>query len=191
MYLTDLLLFIYIFYVPITLLLLLCNINFTCLNLFFLVVQNVCPSFIWTIKLLFLLFLKICLLLTRVSGVQGTVKEDIHIGNEALCDDRLDADTLQSCRGARLLQLLRPRDNRIIQFIYTTIAGVSSYFLLQNLTKISLCAPNSTAITAYIFLRLHLTNPLLLDRSLFAFVLCFTTKNHRKTTNAVKAYRPA
>ena len=113
MYLTDLLLFICIFYVPITLLLLLlCNINFTCLNLFFLVVQNVCPSFIWTIKLLLLLFLKIGLLLTCVSGVQTTVKEDIHICNEALSDDRLDANTLQSCRGTRLLQLLGPETKK-------------------------------------------------------------------------------
>ena len=41
----------------------------------------------------------------------------------------------------------------------------------------------STAITASIFLRLHLANPLLLDRSLFAFVLCFydkkSSKNHK------------
>ena len=53
------------------------------------------------------------------------------------------------------------------------LAALSSHFRLQNLTKISPCVPNSTAITACIFLRLHLTNPLPLDRSLFAFVLCF------------------
>ena len=41
------------------------------------------------------------------------------------------------------------------------------------------------------FLCLHLANPLPLDCSLFAFVLCFYDKNHPKKTNAVKAYRPA
>ena len=56
----------------------------------------------------------------------------------------------------------------------------SSHFRLQKLTKMSPCAPNSTAITAYIFLRLHLTNPLPLDRSFFAFVLCFYDKKSSK-----------
>ena len=36
--------------------------------------------------------------------------------------------------------------------------------------------PNSTAITAYICLRIHLADPLALDGSLFAFILCFFTE---------------
>ena len=68
-------------------------------------------------------------------------------------------------------------------FIYTTIGGLSPESVFTNLTKIYPCAPNSTAITAYIFLRIHLANPLPLDRSLFAFVLCFydkkSSKNHK------------
>ena len=64
--------------------------------------------------------------------------------------------------------------------IFTTIAALSSHFRLQNLTKISPCVPNSTAITAYIFLRLHLTNPIPVDRLPFAFVVCFYDKKSSK-----------
>ena len=39
--------------------------------------------------------------------------------------------------------------------------------------KISPSAHNSTAITAYIFLRIYIASPKHLDRSLFAIVLCF------------------
>ena len=46
---------------------------------------------------------------------------------------------------------------------------------LYDWTNISPGAPNSTAITAYIFLRIYIASPQHLNRSLFAFVLCFFT----------------
>ena len=51
---------------------------------------------------------------------------------------------------------------------------------LHDWTKISPCAPNSTAITTYIFLRIDIASPQHLDRSLFAFVLCFFTILNQK-----------
>ena len=53
------------------------------------------------------------------------------------------------------------------QYIYITIAALYAKICPQNLTKIYPSAPNSTAIIAYIFLLLHLANPLpLCDRFL-------------------------
>ena len=51
-------------------------------------------------------------------------------------------------------------------------------------------APNSTAIIAYIFLLLHLANPLpLCDRFLRLSFVFYNNKIMKKTTNAMKAYR--
>ena len=51
---------------------------------------------------------------------------------------------------------------------------------LHEWKKISPGAPNSTAITASIFLRRLIAGPQHLDRSLFAFVLCFITILNQK-----------
>ena len=73
--------------------------------------------------------------------------------------------------------------------IYTTIGAASSYFRLRDWTKISPSAPNSTAITAYIFLCIDLANPLHLDSSLFAFIICFydqkSSKKQQRCENAL------
>ena len=47
---------------------------------------------------------------------------------------------------------------------------------LQDLTKISPSIRNSTPIIAFICLRLDIASPKHLDRSLFAFILCFFTE---------------
>ena len=73
----------------------------------------------------------------------------------------------------------------------TTIAALSSQICPQNLSKIYPGGPNSTAIIAYIFLCLHLANPLPLCDPFCVCPLFFTTKNHQKNKNAVKAYRSA
>ena len=54
---------------------------------------------------------------------------------------------------------------------------------LHDWTKISPCAPNSTAITAYIFLRIDIASRQHLDRSLFAFVLCFYDIKSKRISN--------
>ena len=71
--------------------------------------------------------------------------------------------------------------------IYTTIGACkcvfilpSSHFRLHVWSKISSRAPNSIAITAYIFLRIDLANPLPLYRSLFASIICFYDQKSSK-----------
>ena len=50
----------------------------------------------------------------------------------------------------------------------------------QNRTDFYPHGLNSTPIIAYIFLRLHVAYPRTLDRSLFAFVLCFLRQTIKK-----------
>ena len=64
--------------------------------------------------------------------------------------------------------------------IYTTIAALCAKLCHQNRTDFYLPALNSTSIIAYIFLRLHIASPRPLDRSLFAFVLCFLRHKIKK-----------
>ena len=65
--------------------------------------------------------------------------------------------------------------------IYTTIAALCAKICPQNRTDFYLYGLNSTSIIAYIFLRLHIASPRPLDRSLFAFVLCFLRHKIKKS----------
>ena len=57
--------------------------------------------------------------------------------------------------------------------IFTTIGGMYAKICPQNRTDFYPHGLNSTPIIAYIFLCLDIASPQPLDRSLFAFVLCF------------------
>ena len=65
-------------------------------------------------------------------------------------------------------------------FIFTTIGALFAKICPQNRTDFSPCIRNSTPIIANKFLRLHIASPRPLDRSLFAFVLCFFTTLNQK-----------
>ena len=64
--------------------------------------------------------------------------------------------------------------------IYTTLAALYAKICPQNRTDFYPYGLNSTPIIADIFLRLHIASPRPLDRSLFAFVLCFLRQKIKK-----------
>ena len=68
-------------------------------------------------------------------------------------------------------------------YIYTTIAALYAKICPKNTTDFYTDDLNSTPIIAYIFLSLHnffIASPRPLDRSLFAFVLCFLRQKIKK-----------
>ena len=68
----------------------------------------------------------------------------------------------------------------MVATICTTTGGLSAKIFPQNRTDLYAYGLNSTQIIAYIFLCLHIARPQPLDRSLFAFVLCFLRQNITK-----------
>ena len=64
--------------------------------------------------------------------------------------------------------------------IYTTIGALGTKICPQNRTDFYPYCLNSTPIIAYIFLLLQIASPRPLDRSLFAFVLCFLRQKIKK-----------
>ena len=76
--------------------------------------------------------------------------------------------------------------------IYTTIAALYAKICPQNLPNFYPGAPNSTAIIAWIFIRLHLANRRpLCDRFLRLSFVCYDKKIINNATDAMKAYRSA
>ena len=68
--------------------------------------------------------------------------------------------------------------------VYTNIAAMCANICPRNRTDFYPYAINSTPITAYIFLRLHIAISRPLDRSLFAFVLCFLPQKSKRISHS-------